>query len=150
MGLNSRQNLEVEPKSVVEFPLRHFRAKILYFDAIHSTNTFLKEYAQSVEQLDPREAVCAIADEQTAGRGRMGRSWHSPRGEGLYFSILLKPDLLPANAPLLTLMAAVATAETIESICAGLLDIKWPNDILINSRKVAGILTEASFESIRL
>jgi BirA family transcriptional regulator, biotin operon repressor / biotin---[acetyl-CoA-carboxylase] ligase len=137
---------------MMNFNLSNLRVTVFQFESIGSTNTFLKERAQAIgyENLDSREAICVLADEQTEGRGRMNRSWHSPRGEGLYFSILLKPRLAPRNAPLLTLMAAVATAEAITPFCQASLDIKWPNDILLNGKKAAGILTEASFESERL
>jgi BirA family transcriptional regulator, biotin operon repressor / biotin---[acetyl-CoA-carboxylase] ligase len=150
--LNNKQNTSYEPMEIIEFPLSSFHARVLHFKSIDSTNTFLKEYAQKTGQdnLKSQEAICALADEQGGGRGRMGRSWHSPRGAGLYFSILLKPELASDHAPLFTLMAAVATLEAIEATCGGQLDIKWPNDILMNNRKVAGILTEASFESEKL
>lgn len=145
-------DLELQPRRIADFPLRNLNARLLHFDTLDSTNTFLKDYAQTAVRKGEAlvEGLCALADEQTAGRGRMGRCWHSPRVDGFYFSILLTPRLARAQVPLLTLMAAVATAEAIETVCPRPLDIKWPNDILIAQRKVAGILTEAGFEAQQL
>src|SRR5205823_5943144 len=105
---------------------------------------YLKAYAQqNAGQL--LTGIAALADEQTAGRGRLDRQWHSPAQAGFYFSLLLQPMLAAESLALLTLMAAVASAEAILPYCPRGLDIKWPNDILIGARKLAGILTEASF-----
>lgn len=94
------------------------------------------------------EGLAVIADRQTAGRGRLGRSWASLPGVGLYTSILLRPKLPAGQVPLLTLVAGLAVAEGIENV-AGLAPLlKWPNDLLVDGKKVAGILTEtASVES---
>ncbi len=91
---------------------------------------------------DAAEFTCVVADEQTAGRGRRDRAWHSSPGEGLYLSVLLRPNSSSSKLPLLSLMTAVVVAETmIERGITGV-DIKWPNDVLINDRKVCGILVE--------
>ncbi|MEW6729865.1 MAG: biotin--[acetyl-CoA-carboxylase] ligase [Acidobacteriota bacterium] len=141
----------IEPKQISEHPLRYFTARVLHFETIDSTSAFLKEQAQYANQQSSQlMGLCALAEEQTAGYGRMGRHWHSPRGEGFYFSMLLTPPLVANNAPLLTLMAAVASAEAIVATGARALDIKWPNDILIGKRKIAGIIAEASFEEQQL
>jgi len=94
------------------------------------------------------EGLAIIADRQTAGRGRLGRPWASPSGVGLYTSILLRPRLPASQVSLLSLVAGLAVAEGIESV-AGLAPLlKWPNDLLVGGKKVAGILTEtASMES---
>jgi BirA family biotin operon repressor/biotin-[acetyl-CoA-carboxylase] ligase len=83
------------------------------------------------------------ADEQTRGRGRLGRAWHSPLGDALYFSTVLRPPLPPHRLPPLTLAAGVAVAETIATVGVEA-RLKWPNDLLVDGRKVAGILAEMS------
>ena len=84
-----------------------------------------------------------MADEQTAGRGRLQRAWSSPKGAGLYFSLLLRPKISQNHWPLITLMAAVAVAEALREACGLETDIKWPNDLLSGERKICGILAEA-------
>ncbi len=91
------------------------------------------------------------AEEQTAGRGRRGRTWESPRGANLYFSLLLKPDFEPEKAPMLTLLMALAVVHGISNMSRGIshmsrAQIKWPNDIVIHGKKVCGILTEMQLE----
>ena len=86
-----------------------------------------------------------IAEEQTAGRGRFGRPFYSPRGAGLYIGILLRPKLSAAETLFITTSAAVAVCEAIESVCPEPCEIKWVNDVFLRGRKVCGILTEASF-----
>jgi BirA family biotin operon repressor/biotin-[acetyl-CoA-carboxylase] ligase len=88
------------------------------------------------------DGTVIVADEQSRGRGRLGRSWFSPAGRGLYFSVVLRPGLPAAEAPVMTLVTAVAIAEGIRDRTGLAPDIKWPNDILFGKRKVAGILTE--------
>jgi BirA family biotin operon repressor/biotin-[acetyl-CoA-carboxylase] ligase len=87
-----------------------------------------------------------IAEAQTAGRGRLGRRWTSPAGKGLLFSVLLRPALPMSEAHLLTLVAACAAAEAIESLATAPVGIKWPNDLFIGDRKVGGILLEVAGE----
>ena len=86
-----------------------------------------------------------IAEEQTAGRGRFGRPFYSPKGAGLYIGILLRPKLSAAETLFITTSAAVAVCEAIESVCSEPCEIKWVNDVFLRGRKVCGILTEASF-----
>lgn len=88
------------------------------------------------------EGTVVLADAQTQGRGRLGRTWVSPPGCNLYCSVILRPDLPPADVPLLTLVAGMATAETVAEWVAEGVAIKWPNDVVIDGRKVAGILSE--------
>ena len=88
------------------------------------------------------EGLAILADRQTAGRGRRGRSWASPAGVGLYTSVLLRPQLTPAKMPLLTLVAGLGVAEAVEEIAGVATRLKWPNDVLVEGRKVAGILAE--------
>lgn len=115
---------------------------IHYEDSLASTNALAFELA--TEGAFHGEVV--IAEEQTAGKGRRGRSWVSPPGKNLYFSVVLRPELAPQRASELTLVAAVALCETLRE--AGVhAQIKWPNDLEINGKKVAGILTELSAET---
>lgn len=112
---------------------------IHYLDSVPSTNATAHRLAQ--EGAFHGEVV--VAEEQTEGRGRRGRSWQSPPGLNLYFSAILRPELPPQRAPELTLLTAVAVAETLRE--AGVqAAIKWPNDLQVEGRKIAGILTEMS------
>lgn len=96
------------------------------------------------------EGLAVLADRQTAGRGRRGRVWASPPGVGLYTSILLRPEQPPDQVPLLTLVVGLAVAEAIQEV-AGLAPLlKWPNDLLVDGRKVAGILTEMTSVDARV
>lgn len=115
----------------------HF--SILRFDAIDSTNTeALKQARQGAN-----EGLCVIARQQTAGRGRQGRSWVSPIDVGLYLSIILRPKLEAKGLPLITLAAAIAVFETFIEL--GMKpDIKWPNDVLVSEKKICGILAETA------
>ncbi len=109
----------------------------LAFDVLISTNTFLYALGRQGEP----EGTIVLADEQTAGRGQADKVWISPPQRNLYVSLLLRPLITPAQAPLLSLLAAVALVDTLRqegAVCG----IKWPNDVLIQQRKVAGILTE--------
>lgn len=114
--------------------------KLYYADATGSTNTDAKRYA---EEGDPH-GTTVVADMQTAGKGRRGRKWQSPSGINTYFTILLKPSFTPDKASMLTLVMALSVAEAIEEITELKADIKWPNDIVVNKRKVVGMLTEMS------
>ena len=117
-------------------------SNIAYFESLESTNTYAKKLAEQTFQ----EGLVIIAEEQTAGRGRMGRSWISPKGKGIWMSILLKPDVRPRDASKLTLVAATAVCRGIESCCGLKPLIKWPNDIVMEGRKLCGILTEMGAE----
>ena len=96
------------------------------------------------------EGLVVIADRQTAGKGRLGRSWISPGGVNLYLSVLLRPPVLPAAAPQLTFLSAVAVCRAIEDVSDLQPQVKWPNDILLGGRKVAGLLNEMSSETDRV
>lgn len=120
--------------------------KIVHYFRTGSTNTnALKLAAKGA----PHGTV-VLAEEQTAGRGRFGRTWYSERGSGLYSSIILRPQLPPAAAPVLTLMAGVAAHRAIRAATRLPVDIRWPNDLLVNGKKVCGILTEMNAEVDRL
>ncbi len=111
---------------------------LLWFDSIDSTNTRAKELAA---QGAPHGTVL-IADHQTGGRGRLGRSFHSPAGTGIYLSLILRPDCLPQELMHLTCAAAVALCDAVEVSCSIRPRIKWTNDLVWGKRKLAGILTE--------
>ena len=115
------------------------------FDVVESTNTEANRLARE----DAPEGTLIVANAQTRGRGRLGRSWVSPPGSGLYLSIILRPSCSPDWFPRLTLTAGVAVASAIQE--TGMRpQLKWPNDILIADRKVGGILTEAVFDKKRI
>jgi BirA family transcriptional regulator, biotin operon repressor / biotin---[acetyl-CoA-carboxylase] ligase len=118
--------------------MNSFKPKILRYESLPSTNN---EVARLAAQ-GVAEGLAVVADEQTAGRGRMQRTWVSPKGAGLYFSILLRPEISMNRWPLVTLMAALAVAEGLQESCSLVADIKWPNDLLAGERKICGILAE--------
>lgn len=113
--------------------------RILHFESLPSTNV---EAARRASEGAP-EGLCIVASEQTAGRGRLQRSWLSPRDAGLYFSIIIRPKFEQRLWPLITLMAAIAVHDALLEACALETDIKWPNDILANDKKLCGILSES-------
>lgn len=113
-----------------------------YFETTTSTNLLAK---QAGEEGGPH-GMLFVADEQTAGRGRRGRVWESPKGANVYFTILLKPQIDPNKASMMTLVMAHSVAKAIETLTGVAPGIKWPNDILLEGRKICGILTEMSAE----
>ncbi|MGI8670456.1 MAG: biotin--[acetyl-CoA-carboxylase] ligase [Aridibacter sp.] len=113
---------------------------MLKFDLLNSTNT----EAINQAKCGADEGVCVVATEQTSGRGRHGRSWISPKDSGLYFSIVLRPKIETRFLPLLTLMTSVAVFEVLKELYNLQPDIKWSNDILINEKKISGILAETA------
>lgn len=115
---------------------------IVHKEVTTSTQLIAHELAQAGEA----PGTIVIADEQTAGRGRLNRAWHSTKEKGIWLSIILRPNLLPYLAPQLTLLTATVLAEVIKEYTSIKPQIKWPNDILINNKKVAGILTEMQAE----
>lgn len=121
--------------------LTHENLSVEVYDCITSTNTLLKERGHK----GAPHGLIVAAKEQTAGRGRMGRSFFSPSHTGVYFSLLLRPSLSPSDALLITTAAAVACARVLEQLSNKKAEIKWVNDIYIDGKKVCGILTEASF-----
>lgn len=114
--------------------------EIIYYDLIDSTNTRAKEFAR--ENPENSDTVVFIADGQTAGRGRRGRSFVSERGAGIYISLLTYPKDRGFDATAVTARAAVCLARAIESLCECEIKIKWVNDLYLGGRKLAGILTE--------
>lgn len=115
---------------------------IKVFDEVDSTNIIVKNVAKKGE----KEGLVVIADRQTMGRGRFDRKFYSPESCGIYMTILIKPDLPPENAILITSAAAVSASLAIENLSGKKTGIKWVNDVLIENKKVCGILTEGSID----
>jgi BirA family biotin operon repressor/biotin-[acetyl-CoA-carboxylase] ligase len=117
--------------------------KICTFGILKSTN----DHAWRLAEEGAGEGTVVIAEEQTAGRGRFGRSWASPSGMGIWCSVIFRPSLFPWEAPRMTMMAALAAARAISASTGVPVSLKWPNDVLIEGKKVCGILTELSAET---
>jgi BirA family transcriptional regulator, biotin operon repressor / biotin---[acetyl-CoA-carboxylase] ligase len=113
-----------------------------YLEQVDSTNLYAKRIAES----GFIDGTVIVADEQQKGKGRLGRAWVSPKGKGIWMTIMLKPKINPADAAKVTLIAACAVCKAIEEICEIYPKIKWPNDIVLNGKKLCGILTEMSAE----
>jgi BirA family biotin operon repressor/biotin-[acetyl-CoA-carboxylase] ligase len=118
---------------------QHFGKTVYAFDTIDSTNQFAKSLALRGHD----EGTLVYAEHQTRGRGRWGRSWKSSRGKGLIFSVLLRPDPCPGGIGGLTLMAATSIAQVLERHLDLRPKLRWPNDVTLDGRKIAGVLTEA-------
>lgn len=116
--------------------------RLAYFDETDSTNVQARRLAEA----GAPHGTLVAADCQTAGKGRRGRSWSSPKGEGIWMSLLLRPAFAPACASMLTLVAGMAAVRGIERACGLHPLIKWPNDLVLNGKKICGILTEMSTE----
>jgi BirA family biotin operon repressor/biotin-[acetyl-CoA-carboxylase] ligase len=123
-----------------------FARRIYHFFKIDSTNSVAMRLGESGE---PHGAI-VVAEEQTAGRGRAGRAWASEKSSGIYCSILLRPVIPPAHAPLLTLVAGLAAYDAAAEDLDMHPDIRWPNDLLVGGRKFCGILTEMRAEPDRV
>ena len=116
---------------------------LLWFDSIDSTNTRARELARQ----GVAHGTVLIADHQTGGRGRRGRSFHSPAGSGIYMSVILRPNCKPQEIMHLTCAAAVAMCDAVEAAAGFRPGIKWTNDLVCGKRKIAGILTELGFDA---
>jgi BirA family biotin operon repressor/biotin-[acetyl-CoA-carboxylase] ligase len=122
------------------------KTELVYLPETDSTNRVAKDLALK----NSPEGTLVIAEKQTQGRGRLGRQWFSPADDGIYISLILRPAIPPQEAPKLTLLTAVAVADAVIDLTALPVHIKWPNDILINDKKTAGILTEINSEMDRV
>lgn len=120
--------------------------EIIFVESVDSTNNYAKKMAEEKFQ----DGTVIIAEEQTNGRGRLGREWISPMGKGIWMTIMLKPRIKPEQAAQITLIAAFAVAKGIKNICNIDTMIKWPNDVVVNGKKVCGILTEMGAEIDRI
>jgi BirA family transcriptional regulator, biotin operon repressor / biotin---[acetyl-CoA-carboxylase] ligase len=115
------------------------RYEIRRFASIDSTNRYLLDEARA----GAAEGLVAVADHQDAGRGRLGRVWSAPAGSSLLVSVLLRPGLAPDRLMLVTMTAGVALAEAVELVAGFTVGLKWPNDLVVDDRKLAGLLAEA-------
>ncbi|MGH7880309.1 MAG: biotin--[acetyl-CoA-carboxylase] ligase, partial [Candidatus Binataceae bacterium] len=110
--------------------------RIHYFDEVGSTQRVAAEMAEA----GAASGTIVIAEQQTAGRGRLGRAWHSPAGVNLYATIIIRPQMPALEVPRLSLVAGVAAAEALATVAPGLVALKWPNDIWLKGRKAGGII----------
>lgn len=145
-GLGYR--LTAAPDALTEPEIRSFLGEtavvgreLRCFDELDSTNNYLKT------QTAAPDGTVAVADSQTAGRGRMDRSFQSPKGRGIYLSVLLRPPLPPERLLPVTALAGVAVCAAVERVCGVRPGLKWPNDPVLNGKKLCGILTEMSLEA---
>jgi BirA family transcriptional regulator, biotin operon repressor / biotin---[acetyl-CoA-carboxylase] ligase len=142
-GRSARLSLtELLPKLTT----RTFGRNLKLMDEVMSTQDELRKLAEE----GAPEGTLVIAELQTKGRGRMGRSWHSPSGKGIWMSLLLRPQVPLQLTPQLTLLAAVALCRAIGRVVPIEIGIKWPNDLLVDGRKISGILLESAAEDERL
>lgn len=118
--------------------------KVVCYDETDSTNNRAKDTGEK----NGAHGTLFVADRQNAGKGRRGRVWESPSGESVYMSLLMRPDIMPDKAPMLTLVMGLSAAEGIRKITGADAQIKWPNDIVVNKKKVCGILTEMATEIV--
>ena len=136
------------PNIITETEIKEqLRTKVLgqtiyYKDEIDSTNNKAKELARK----GAKEGTLVVADQQTSGKGRLGRVWESPAGTGIWMSIILRPNILPQYASQITLVAGLDMCEAIQEVTGLNAMIKWPNDVVVGGKKVCGILTEMSAE----
>ncbi|MCI9554226.1 MAG: biotin--[acetyl-CoA-carboxylase] ligase [Oscillibacter sp.] len=145
-GLGYR--LTAAPDALTEAEIRSFLGEtavvgreLRCFAELDSTNNYLKT------QTAAPDGTAAVADSQTAGRGRMDRSFQSPKGRGIYLSVLLRPPLPPERLLPVTALAGVAVCAAVERVCGVRPGLKWPNDPVLNGKKLCGILTEMSLEA---
>lgn len=141
-GYRLRPDCDVLSADGIRRHLRHQEIRPLVYPSVSSTNTLLKTMASE----NAPEGTAVIAAEQSGGRGRLGRSFFSPSGSGLYLSLLLRPECTAAEAVRLTACAAVAAAEAAEELSGRPAGIKWVNDVIMGGKKVCGILTEAGMD----
>jgi len=140
--------LQASPDKLLAYEISHslntrfLGRKIYYFEGVPST----MDTAMNLGIKGAAEGTVVIAESQTKGRGRLGRNWFSPKYKGIYFSVILRPKLLPSKVSILTLLAAVSVSEAIKKVTGVDIQIKWPNDILFENKKLGGILTELNAE----
>lgn len=137
----------LDPEAIRKrFASNRLGRRIHYLREVDSTNV----YAYRRAQQGGAEGEIVIAESQRQGKGRLGRHWVSPSHLNLYMSVILRPTLAPSDTPKITLASAVALAETVESFLSFAPEIKWPNDILVEGKKLAGILTESCCDRDRV
>jgi BirA family biotin operon repressor/biotin-[acetyl-CoA-carboxylase] ligase len=129
-----------------ELKSRRFGCRIYSYKSVGSTNTI----AQGLAKSGYPEGTLVIADTQTKGKGRLGRRWHSPPGKGLYFTIILRPNIPPDRIAGLSLVAGLAVVRAVKEVTGIVSQTKWPNDVLYKNKKLAGILVEVAAELDRI
>jgi len=140
------------PDKLLSFEIKHnlgtkfVGRNVHYFDTVRSTN----DAAFNLGIEDAPEGTVVLAESQSRGKGRLGRVWESPKQKGIYLSLILKPKIAPSSAPILTLLTAISISEAIKEIAEIEVKIKWPNDLVVNNKKVGGILTEINAEQDRI
>lgn len=120
--------------------------EVVYFDLTDSTNV----QARILAEQRAAHGTLVVADRQTGGKGRRGRSWDSPGGEGIFMSLLLRPEMNAVNASMLTLIMALAAEKGVREATGLESQIKWPNDLVLNKKKICGILTEMSTDQMEI
>lgn len=139
---NQRESDSIEKR----METKHLGKKVVCFDEVDSTNIIAKQLGRQPDT----HGVLVIAEQQNAGRGRLGRSWSSPKGSGIWMTVVLKPQIHPGQAAMLTIVAALAVNKGIRQVTGVDSLIKWPNDIVVNGKKVCGILTEMNTTNEKL
>ncbi len=144
-GYRLRLNPDVLSYSELKSRIRNNWAgsEIYYYEETGSTNIDAKRLGEE----GAAHGTIVVADKQNAGRGRRGRAWQSPAGKDIYFTILLRPSFEPDKASGLTLVMALSVAQAVERKCSLKAGIKWPNDVVLNGKKICGILTEMNMET---
>ncbi|OPX89513.1 MAG: Bifunctional ligase/repressor BirA [Pelotomaculum sp. PtaB.Bin117] len=125
---------------------KFFGQQVYYYDSVSSTNDMAKELVRQ----GARDGSIVVAEEQTGGKGRLGRKWHSPKYKNVCFSVILYPSVNPSEASQMTMVTAVALALAVRKKTGVPVGIKWPNDLFVGGRKICGILTEMSAELDRI
>lgn len=141
--LKGQQDILSQSEIASRMQTKWIGKELYYYDTTGSTNPDVKHLLEE----GAAEGVLVVAGEQTKGRGRRGRGWQSPPNTNIYMSLGLRPDYRPDLAPMVTLIQAMAVAKAVEEVCGIRAQIKWPNDVVINGRKICGILTEMSAET---
>ncbi|KIL44178.1 biotin--[acetyl-CoA-carboxylase] ligase [Jeotgalibacillus soli] len=144
--LVGRSDLVTENDILLGLETEQLGRNIVFYQTLDSTQKIAHQLAQE----SAPEGTLVIAEEQKTGRGRMSRQWYSPPGTGIWMSLLLRPELPPQKAPQFTLITSVAIVQAIEEVCGLQVQIKWPNDLLIDGKKITGILTELQADSERI
>lgn len=145
--LRNRVDKLLRTEIITELNLKHWDKENIYtYDQVDSTNIIGKKFAAEGKE----EGTFIIAEEQTNGKGRMGREWVSPYGKGIWLSFILRPEIIPLRASEITFVVAVGIMEGIKKYINKEVKIKWPNDILLDGKKIVGILTEISAEMERI
>jgi BirA family biotin operon repressor/biotin-[acetyl-CoA-carboxylase] ligase len=144
--LVSRPDLLLSAEIKAGLNTKRFGKEVYAFQETSSTS----DAAAALARGGAEEGILVVADRQTAGRGRMGRSWESASGVGIWMSLILRPQIPPMNVPRVTITAAVAVSEVIREETGNEAPIEWPNDVILRGKKVAGILTEMVAEQDRV